>query len=397
MSRYYSDSDDAHYASRTRSNYVSASGWQSPLPTSVTNGSAPPSAVTRLVVDSPYGTKKCDYTIDKSQRGRLIVTAHRRQTFASDYLSSKNKKETSSQTFTIPPDADVDRLRSYVEKRSNRLIIEIPRTNQRMAYPSSYHRSNAQVDFIRPPEMERVITPPLRHHERYYTRPAMHDNRTVDYRIDCAGYTAEELEVFIQGRDLIVQGKSNRATSPNSTRQQSSAQRFSRKLTLPPNVDLSRVVSYLENGELRVQAPLKHSGYHYEEEIISPKYNRVRSQTPSNGGRHYYRRHERVSRHRNNDEMNLRQASSPVRRVRSAESLSYPFDRSGYVRREDDGDDFRENRRRRTTNYERRVIDRADAEQPYSYRSVYSPTNHLVTSRTAYRSYPSEEETYFHF
>lgn len=395
MSRYHSDSDDARYASRAQSNYVGASGWQSPLPTSVTNGTAP-SAITRIVVDSPFGTKKCDYTIDKSQRGLLIVTAHRRQNFASDYLSSKNKKETSSQTFTIPPDADVDRLRSHVEKRSNRLIIEIPRTQQHSSYPSYYHRGNAQVDYIRPPEMERVLTPPPRRQERYYNRPTVDNNRTLEYRIDCAGYTAEELEVFLQGRDLIVRGKTNRATSPDPLRQRSSAKRFSRKLSLPPTVDLSRVVSYLENGELRVQAPLKRSAHNYEEEIISPRYNRVRSPTPSNR-RHYYRRHERVSRHRNNDEMNLRAPSSPMRRVRSAESLSYPLHRSAYDLDDDGDDDFPENRRRRTTNYERRVIDRADMDQPHTHRSVYSPTSHLVTGRTAYRSYPSDDDSYFHF
>jgi hypothetical protein len=82
MSRYHSDSDDGYANHRRRSESVRGSGWQSPLPTTANNPTTPSSSspVTRIVVESPFGSKKCDYSIDKSQRGRLIITARRRQT-----------------------------------------------------------------------------------------------------------------------------------------------------------------------------------------------------------------------------------------------------------------------------------------------------------------------------
>ena len=165
MSRYYSDSDDEYANHRRRSDSVRASGWQSPLPTSTTNTTpSSSSSVTRIVVESPFGSKKCDYSIDKSQRGRLVITARRRQTASSDNHSSRNNKNhVAIQTFTIPSDADVDRLQSHVERDTNRLIIEIPRQQRpsSRAQRSSYiNTSNASSRLLRSPDVERMLTSP---------------------------------------------------------------------------------------------------------------------------------------------------------------------------------------------------------------------------------------------
>ena len=265
MTRYVSNLDHLYDSTgQYRSNILSGSGWQS----SASGGVQPnlsSASLTRLVVDSPFGRKKCDYTIDKSQLGRLIITARRRASFASDYLSLKNKNQFATQIFTIPSDADVNRLRSYIEPLTYRLIIEIPRTL------STYQK-------------------------RYVPNENPIRSSTMDYRIDCHGYSPDDLDVYLQGRELMVEGRTSRG---------SASKRFSRKLTLPTTVDLSRVSSYFENGELRVQAPL-----------------RLRSPPPSNS-RQYYRHH---SRHR---------TTTPMRRVRSMESVSYPM-RDVY---NDDGDD----------------------------------------------------------
>src|SRR5437763_1064978 len=101
MNRYYSNSYDEYATNRRRPDSVHASGWQSPLPTSSTNipSRSPSSSVIRIVVEPPFGFKKCDYNIDKSQRGRLIITARRRQILSSDYRLSNNKNHTAIQTF----------------------------------------------------------------------------------------------------------------------------------------------------------------------------------------------------------------------------------------------------------------------------------------------------------
>ena len=247
-------------------------------------------------------------------------------------------------------------------------------------------------------------------------------SRKLEYRIDCRGYTADELEVFIQGRDLIVQGKTNTSTSPDPTQQRVS-KKFSRKITLPNTVDLPKVVSYLEHGELRIEAPLKRGVYYPDEEIIIPGppppstsnrttaamisnlENRVRSPSPQN--RPHYRRNERASRRRDYDRSNNRRLSSPIRRVRSVEGLRYPL----YVSpRELDGDDEDEmiiiqknkkSTRRRTVNYERHSVDRKETEQQPTYRSVYSPTNIITTAKTStitrHHNYPSDDDNNLRF
>lgn len=366
MYRYSSDSDEAYYASRHQSDNIRSSGWQSPIPRREETNSSP---VTRLVVDSPFGTKKCDYTIDRSQAGRLIVTARRRQTFASDYLSLNNKtNNTAIQTFTIPFDADVNRLQSRVERHTNRLIIEIPRTRSGIGETrNTYVRSPFQRDRLQ--DIDRT--------------------RKFEHRIDCQGFKADDLDVFIEGRDLIVRGKTKRSTSSDPHYQQQSKE-FSRQIPLPSNVDPARVVSYFENGELRIEAPYKRMFYNEQSEILSPEgmssmtgYNRVQSPISGNQRRHY-RRRERVNRQPPLSTM-------PLQRVRSADALHYPLSRS--IREwNDDGDD--EDR------YYRRAVKykRYNVEQPSAYRSLYEPSNNgVVTRTTTYRTYPTDQQVYFEY
>ncbi|CAF4802874.1 unnamed protein product [Rotaria sp. Silwood1] len=435
MSRYYSDSDNEYINHRRRSDNVRGSGWQSPLPTSSTNiipssSSSSSSSVTRIVVESPFGSKKYDYTIDKSQRGRLIITARRRQT-SSDYRSSNDKNHIAIQTFTIPYDADVDHLQSHIERDTNRLVIEIPRqkrTYSRTPRSSHINKTYASSRLIRSPDIERMLTSPtggpqLIHDDRKSNKKSTGNNRKLEYRIDCHGYTADELEVYIQGRDLIVQGKTRKSTSPDPTQQRVS-KKFSRKITLPHTVDLTKVVSYLENGELRVEAPLKRGVYYNEEEIIIPGpppssltsnrpistlvsnvENRIRSPSPYN--RHHYRQNERMSRRRDYERSNNRPLSHQTRRVRSVEALRYPLYRSPRDLDEDDEDEDntkeQENRRRRTLDYERHRNDRNEIEQERPlYRSVYSPTTNLVTKTTTTtlgrrHNYPSNDDNYLRF
>jgi HSP20 family molecular chaperone IbpA len=429
MSRYYSDSDDEYASHRRRSDSVHASGWQSPSPTSPINNtsSSPSSSVTRIVVEPPFGSKKCDYNIDKSQRGRLVITARRRQTVSSDYRSSNNKNHVAIQTFTIPHDADVDRLQSHIERDTNRLIIEIPRQQRRGSRTprSSYMNTSKTTSsrLLRSPDVERMLTSPtggpqLIRDDTKSSRRNSGGNRKLEYRIDCRGYTADELEVFIQGRDLIVQGKTHTSTSPDPTQQRVS-KKFTRKITLPNTVDLPKVVSYLEHGELRIEAPLKRGVYYSDEEIIIPGpppssstsnrttaalisnlENRVRSPSPQT--RPHYRRNERYSRRRDYDRSNNRRLSSPTRRVRSVDSHRYPL----YVPSRDldeddeDEDDTKEqtSRRQRTVNYARNSIDKKQTERP---RSVYSPTNVITNATTStiarHHNYPSDDDKNLRF
>jgi HSP20 family molecular chaperone IbpA len=390
MNRYYSDSNDAYYASHQQSNNIRASGWQSPLPSTDITPSLS-STLIRIVVPCPFGSKKCDYTIDKSQQGRLNITARRRHTFKSDYLLLNNKNNTAIQTFLIPNDADVDHLQSHIERYTNRLIIQMPRLHP------------TYTNLIRSPNIfaSAIGTTPLIRDDTKYIRKHADNNRKLEYRVDCRGYTSDELDVFIQGRDLIVQGKTKRATSPDPTGQHVS-KNFSRKISLPNTVDLSRIVSYLENGELRIEAPLKRDIHYRDEKILSPElsstvvgnrtvgeFTRVQSPTPGQQ-QYHYRRHQRVSRHQGDDH----RPQSPTRRIHSAESHHYPYYRSP---RDLDEDDARDTRHRRTVNYERYGTNQDDIEQVPIHRSNYSPGNNVVTTRTTYHNHPMEDDTSFNY
>ncbi|CAF2762390.1 unnamed protein product [Rotaria sp. Silwood2] len=405
MSRYYSDSDDAHYVPRRQSDNIHASGWQSPIPTTDVIPSS--SSVTRIVVECPFGSKKCDYAIDKSQRGRLIVTARRRHKFKSDYLSLNNKNNIAIQTFTIPYDADIDRLKSYVERYTNSLIIEIPRSS------SSYINTNhTSTHLIRSPD---ILTSSTGASQLIYddikpSRKSFGNNQKLEYLIDCHGYTADELDVFIQDHDLIVQGKTKRTKLEDPTQERISKE-FSRKISLPHTVDLSKVISYLENGQLRIEAPLKREFYYSDNGILSSgsqlttvpnrtmiEYNRIQSPISTNP-QHHYRRHEHVSRRREYDGGDIRRPSSPMRRVYSTENLSYPLysswrdiDNDG-----DDEDDSRQSRHRRTVNYEGYISNRNGTKQRPIYRSTYLPTNNVVRTTTKHRYYPMNEDVYFRY
>ena len=160
---------------------------------------------------------------------------------------------------------------------ANRLIIEIPRQHRRSSrtqHTSNTKSTNPGPRLLRSPDVERMLTSPtgaphLIRDDTNSNRRNSGSNKKLEYRIDCHGYTADELEVFIQGRDLMVQGKTNSSTSSDPTQQRIS-KKFSRKITLPNTVDLSKVVSYLEHGELRIEAPLKRGVYYSDEEIIIP-------------------------------------------------------------------------------------------------------------------------------
>jgi len=388
MSRYYSDLDNTYYTSRQQSDNVRASGWQSPLPTTNVTYSSP---LLRIAVECPFGSKKCDYTIDKSQLGRLIVAARRRHTFKSAYLSLNPKDNIITQTFTIPFDVDVERLQSHIERVTNRLIIEIPRTQ------SSYiNTRNTYNNLIHSPD---ILTSPIDDDDPKYIRKNLNNNQKLEYRIDCRGYTSDELDVFIQGRDLIVQGKTKRAISSDPT-QQHISKHLSRKIPLPNTVDLSKIVSYFEDGELRIEAKFKSGMYYNDRKIYLPEgtpiavsnrtggqLNRIQSPVPSTH-QHHYRRRQRVSRHRAYDHGDDPRPSSPMQRARSADSFLYPSTRLSrdFDDEDEDEDDARQNQTRRTVNYQRYITNRNDTDQQPVYRSVYSPTNNVFTTRTAYRN-----------
>ena len=395
------------------------------------------SSVTRIVVESPFGSNKCDYSIDKSQRGRLVVTARRPRSHSSSHHSSNDKNHLAVQTFTIPMDADVDRLQSHVERNTNRLIIEIPRQQQqqqqqqRTSYRpsrSSFTNSSAIVNnLIRSPDVERMLTSPtggpqlVRENKSSGGKRSSGGSRKLEYRIDCHGYAADELEVFIQGRDLMVHGQTRTSTSGNPGPKRVS-KKFTRKISLPNTVDLPGVVSYLERGELRVEAPLKRGVYYSDEEIIVPGppppstsnratstlinnlENRVLSPPPppsASSSRYQYRRNDRTARQRDYDRGDRRQTASPAKRVRSVEALRYPL----YVSpRELDEDEEREDqvssrngrtRRRQNGDQQRQFVRRKEVKSQPVYRSIYTPINHLATSRTASRqqNYNSDDDS----
>ncbi|CAF1013151.1 unnamed protein product [Adineta ricciae] len=427
MNRYYSDSDDEYPNQRRRSDSVMKTDWQ-PSSGKKLSPTSSSSSVTRIVVESPFGSKKCDYSIDKSQRGILIVNARRRSSLSSDQRPSTNKKQVAVQKFTVPHDADVDRLQSHVERDTNRLIIEIPRiqrsssrAQQRASYIST--TSNTNTRLLRSPDVERMLTSPtggpqLILDDSKSNKRNSNGSRKLEYRIDCHGYFADELEVFIQGRDLIVQGKTNTSKSADPTEQRVS-KKFTRKITLPSSVDLPKVVSYLEHGELRIEAPIKRGVHHSDEEIILPGppptsiSDRARASiitnlenralSPTVYSRPHYRRNERVGRRRDYDRSNNRPVSSPTRRVRSSEGLRYPL----YVspRELDDDDEDDSNRRKRESRRRRSSVDhqyRKESEQRQQspYRLNYSPINNHTTTTTTvthHQTYPSDDDSYLKF
>ena len=366
MARFYSDPDDIPYVSKhEQSNYFVGTGWQSPVPKTIDENS-PSSSIIRLVVESPFGSKKCTYTIDKSQRGRLIISARRRGNFPSDYLSSKPKNDVITQTYPIPIDADVDHLQSYIERRTNRLIIEMPRiVDYAMSTKSIYSMAN-----------DELRRSPFKYQQR-------ETGRTVEYRVDCTGYRADQLELFLEGDELIVQGRANQKSLTDPIRS-NGLKKFSRKIHLPPTIDSSRILSFFDNGELTIQAPVKRVTSWYDEQSVGSGYNAVRSRM-SPTRRHYYRRHRRVNRNPNLEQIsnNYRLANTAMRRVRSAESLNYPMDRFH-------DDLYEADRRRRQSTY--------PAESVVIYRSSDIPYNpDFVMKRQGHRSYPSDDETSFQF
>ncbi|CAF0721084.1 unnamed protein product [Adineta ricciae] len=375
MNRYYSDRNQVYYTNRQNSGVIQASGWQTPIPNAsrIVSSQAP---FIRLVVDCPFGFKKCDYTIDKSQPGRLIVAARRRHRFKSDYFLLNDPNQVTYQTFTIPGDADVDQLQSHIERSTNRLIIEIPRL------PLLYNQSPDNTQWT--------------YDNKKYSQKYVNNNQKVEYRVDCRGYTADQLKVYVQGRDLIVQGKTSRSSSsaadPN---QQRTSQKFSRKIPLTNAVDSSQIISYFENGDLIIQAPLK------SDDAIMPSsvpiiinrstgdYVRAQSPTPTNTHHYQQQRRDRSNLSRTygpaaaDDDDGDRRPLSPIRREQSAESLAHPSYRLSR--------DFEENRPKRTTIQERYFNNnRSDSPAKPIGRSVYYPTNNVVTTRTTYHTSPGE-------
>jgi HSP20 family molecular chaperone IbpA len=394
MNRYYSDSDDGY-----SKNQRPSTEWQSSSPT------------TRLVVDSPFGSNKFDYSIDKSQRGRLIVTARRPRSRSLNHRSSREKSHVAVQTFSIPLDADVDRLQSYIDRTSNRLIIEIPRRQQQqqqqqqqashrvISRPSrtSYVDSSRMArNFIRSPDVERMLTSPtggpqLIRESRPVGKRVSGSNRKLEYRIDCHGYAADELDVFLQGRDLMVQGQTRTSSDPNTHRV---SKKFTRKISLPNTVDLEHVISYLDHGELRVEAPLKPGVRYDENEIVIPgppptstsnrataalvsNYDRrMRSPPPPSSNRYY---HQSIGRRRDYDRGERRRVTSPTRRGRSSDATRYPMyisPRAIDDDAEEEDTEPRNSRRRHNGSSEQRFVFRKDFQAKPSYRSLYSPTNH---------------------
>ena len=175
---------------------------------------------------------------------------------------------------------------------------------------------------------------------------------------------------------------------------------FSRRIPLPDTVDLTKVISYLKNGELLIEAPLKREIYYDDEELttvpypMAIKFNRIRSPISDNRQRRY-RRLDHVSRHRRYDHQDNHRALSPVQQSHLTENLRYPFYRS--FQDIDDDDEERDNRRRRIVNYERHVINRNNTTQHPTQRYTQSPTSNVVTTTTTRRYYPTNNDIYFKY
>ena len=400
MNQYDSNSDVEYSVSRRCSGSVHAFGWQSPIPTTNEIPSLSLS-ITRIAVDCPFGSQKCDYSIDKSQRGLLLITAHRRHTFKSDYLLLSNKHDTVFQAFTIPYDADVDNMKPYIERHTNRLIIEIPRISSSYIHITGTSNDLTNSSNIISTSPSHFIYDNIKHNKKY----SSNNRHKLEYRVDCRGYTADELGVFIQDQNLIVQGNTGR-TKSGDTGQKHVSKKFSRRIPLPDKVDLTKVVSYLKNGELLIEAPLKREIYYDDDDELTTvpnrmamKFNRTRSPIPDSRQRRY-RRREHVSRHRQHDYQDNRQALKPLQQTHSCENLRYPFYRSFQDNDDDDDDDDdeeRTNRHRRIVNYERHVINCNDTTQHPTQRYIQSPTSNVVTTTTTHRSYPTDNDIYFKY
>lgn len=432
MTRYYSDSDDGYSNYHRKSSNSRISGWQSPyLNLTSSPYSTSSTSNKRITIDSPFGLDKYDYSIDRSQPGRLTVTAHRKR-----FSSSNRSDRVAVQTLDIPFDLDLDRLESYIEQSSNRLIIDIPRlhrSSHRSSRVSYGNSANINKNLIRSPDIERMLTTPLSRpklveDDRSYGHRNSISGRKLEYRIDCHGYAADELEVFVQGRDLIVQG-STRASSSSSTTdptQKRVSKKFSRKISLPNTVDPDGVLSHLENGELRIEAPLKPGFRHSDEEIIVPgpppsMTGRATSLLISNLERHsrspismfngssasnnryYYRENDHGTRRQRDYDR------SKSRRVRSVDGIRYPVlispreideDRENernYSRKE------RDDRQPKTSIYQQRHFIHTKPTESHlsSDRSIYSPTKHVRSSSTKLHAFDrhltSDEETDLRF
>ncbi|CAF0980941.1 unnamed protein product [Didymodactylos carnosus] len=371
---YYSDSDDTyqarrHHPSTNTRHYTRRSGLASKLrPTSPSNDE---SAI-RIVVDSPF-PRKSDFFIDTSQRGRIIVTArYRRSTNSSNYIDYRKYQDV-VQTFKIPHDADIAQLTSYVERDGN-LVIDIPRRHY--SYRDSFDSQNTNVGRSRDvyDEVEQMLTLPTSGPSLIRDKNASSrhgDQKKLEYRIDCTGYAQEDLEVFIQGHDLIVQGE-RKSANPN----RNISKKFSRKITLPPDVNLSKVVSYLDTGinggELRVEAPLyeKQSNNLRRRDYQIDEYDDYFPQRSSSLDFDRQIRRQRHQRHRDEYDYRL----DPSKRIRSADGYRYPL----YVPPQEEDFDRSSRQKhphRRIQNYERRIIDRSNPKSHYGYHTSRM-TNH---------------------
>lgn len=312
MRRSLSDSEEEFFVSKNRANRSSADDSQ----------------ITRIVVEPLFGSAKCVYNIDKSQPGRLIVEAQKQsRKFPTDYFSSKSN-QVLRRTYRIPSDSDLDKLQSHVDRRTNQLIIEIPRV-----FPVSTRK-----------EVSR------------YRRRTKKEPSNLEFFVDCQGYRPSELDVFLDGKFLVVESRTRRG------------RKILKEIGLPSSVDTSRIVSFYERGQLRIDAPLKNLSSSYHD--ISD-FSRFRSRTPPS--------------RQNFHDFDYPKMSS--RRIRSHENLSRPIDEL-----------YDADRRRRTIDYHRANQRRSR----YRPNSIYSPDDSLKTAdytlrRTTYRSNPSDDELSFRF
>ena len=165
------------------------------------------------------------------QNGKVIVTAKEEERQASDsqdYVRKELRK-----TYELPPNAEADKLASFVT-RGGKLVIEVPlKPDERQQGRGGHSRLNDLFPRV------------------------SEDNKSVSVSVSLPGHVdPSKVSVTVKDRDLIV-----KAEDRTEDKDGVSSYAFYQRRTLPELTDLDAVRCTMDGHKLTVHAPLHQSDY----------------------------------------------------------------------------------------------------------------------------------------
>jgi HSP20 family molecular chaperone IbpA len=165
-------------------------------------------------------------------------------------------------TYDIPENASFEHMTSFLTAKGT-LVVEFPLITQQKERDDHHHQLQQYGANVKEFNFDEFFKSAF---EPKISDDVEKGGKKIDLSLDMHGFKPEQIQIHLKDHDLIVQ-----AESATSDKQHTARSYIYKAITLPPNIDIEHMRSFLHNGKrLVITAP-----YHENVSAISNGKNSV--------------------------------------------------------------------------------------------------------------------------